>query len=153
MNASANVVSNSALLLNIPFAIPDRISLIMLLLAAREADFYFDVGPFPVHIERNTCVPFLTQRTMDRGQLFFMQQQFSTASWVGNDMRRCRLERCNLRIQQVGFTFSDNDVRVGEVCFACANRLHLPAVQLQTGFKGFVDMVIKPCPFIGGDLI
>src|SRR6201996_9793633 len=95
--------AHRALLFALPVAILVCFTLVVCLLAAREADFDFDLVAFPVHGDRHHGVTLALDGADQLVDLFLVQQQLARAAIIGDNVGRRTDQRRDRRTEQEDF--------------------------------------------------
>ena len=144
-------MSQNALLLPLPVAVFFAVALVMLGLTLGEPDFNFDQVLFPVHGSAYTGIAFLLHADGKFGQFALVEQKFTGANGVGDKVCGGGGQRLDVGAQQPGFAIFQQDIAVGQLYFAFAKAFHFPALEHDSGFEFFTDVVIEPCALIQHD--
>src|SRR3954470_5524511 len=131
-----------ALLLAIPVALLLGVALVVLLLAAREAEIDLDAVLLPVERERNERVALALDRADELVDLCAVEEQLARAPVFGDDVRRGRDQRHDRRAEQEDLAGLHDRVRIAEIHAPGAQALHFPAFERDAGLVMLVDVIL-----------
>src|SRR6185369_14506202 len=149
--SSSRRVFHQAGLLALPVAILFGGALVVFLLALRQADAQFGAAVLPVHLQRHERVAAALDSADQPIELGAVQQELAGADRVGDDVRRGRRQRRDVRAEQESLSVFHEDVRFLQLHAPGAQALHFPPQQRQACLVGFLDEVLVTRLAILGD--
>src|SRR6185295_4396890 len=139
---ASRAVAQQPLLFAVPVAQLLGFPLVVLLLAAREADLDLDPALNEMQIERRHRVAGALDLADQAIDLATMQQQLAGPRRVGLDVRRCSRQRRHMRAEQNDLAALDDDVGFLQLCAPGADRLDLPALQREARLEFLLDEIV-----------
>src|SRR5687767_1328959 len=144
-------VAHDALFVALPVAVFLDGALVVFLLAAREPDLALGAVLLPVERERHERVALALDGADETVDLVAVEQQLSRAARIGDDVRRRRQERRDLRAEQEDLAVLDDRVGLGELHASLAQALDLPAFEHDAALEALVDVVLVPGALVERD--
>ena len=123
----------------------------MLRLPLRERDLGLDATTLVMQIERDEGEAFLLDLADQPPDLALVHQQLLGAVGFRPDVRRGGAERVDAAADQPELAVADDDVAVGELHLAGADRLDLPAGEHHPCFMPLLDVVLEAGAAVFGD--
>ena len=131
--------------LDIAFAVArfEGLALVVLLLAARDADFELDISSIIVQSNWHYCQAFSFGLSFEFGNLFLREQEFAWTIGLVAFWRIWSLEGSNGGPYQKRFIAPNNDVSAFQSDFAGSNGFHFMTIQHQACFDCLGDVKIE----------
>lgn len=136
-------VSQDAPFFSHPIAVFLRRALVVLLFALGQADGDFCAATRPVQVQRHDGIAGALDLADQQADLLALQQQLAGAGGIRMDVGRGLQQRNEMRAEQPGFVFLDDDVGLGDLCLAHPQTFDFPAFEGEPGFKCLFYEVVE----------
>ena len=114
----------------------------MVLFALGQANAALDQVFLPVERQRYACIALLLDGHHDLVQLTAIQEQLTSARWVGVNMGAGAQKRLNEGAEQKCLAILERDLALCNLTLAGTKALHLPSLKFHRRFERFLNEVI-----------
>ena len=104
-----------------------------------------------MQVQRDQGVAFLFDLAHQAADFLFVQQQFFGACRIGAHVGRRGADGVDLAAQQKQLALADHHIPIGDLHFALAQGLDLPALQHHAGLMPLFNVVVEERLFVFGD--
>lgn len=140
--------AHGTLQLTVRVAFALGVAFVVFLFTFTQRDFALDQVLLPVNGKGHAGIAFLLNRAGELFELALVQQQFSGACRVSDDVRAGSLERRDVATHQPGLAILEQHVTVDQLYLGGTQAFYFPASQDQTGLELVFDEVIVTRLFI-----
>ena len=120
----------------------------MLGLAFGQGDFAFDFAALPMQIQGHQGVAFLHDFAHKSANLIFFKQQLLGPGRIRVHMGRGGAGGIDLTTNHIQLPLTNHHIAIGQLHFALARGLDLPALEHHACFKALFKKIIESCFFV-----